>query len=94
MLINSNMECLLADCYWAVWGFVVRKKSRWSGAKWIKLFVKSGILNKKYKLFVKYGILKNNEKHVLYVYYIYPDIFIMVLVTSIKFQDCSNIQNK
>ena len=27
---------LLAGCYQAVWGFAVRKKSRWSGAKWVK----------------------------------------------------------
>ena len=31
------MKRLLASRYWAVWGFAVRKKSGWSGAKWVSM---------------------------------------------------------
>ena len=30
------MEHVVTDHYWAVWGHAVRKKSRQSGAKWVK----------------------------------------------------------
>ena len=34
---DASMERLLADCYRAVWGFAVRKKSGWAGAKWVNV---------------------------------------------------------